>query len=1408
MAGASARGGAQESTGALAPRLEDFMEPTLDETALRDLERRLVAETIPATFPATQATSAAAAAEAPDSMGAGAAALAAVVAPVATAPARCPAAPAVQGNRYLSKAIRREARRIENLGEYIGMFELATWSALRQRDVILIQGTECVSLQELFAETLGDCPGRAPSEMGRSPATIAGCAWGEEAQDWVPVHDPVSQPLKHYVVAARIPGSAAPPLEGAVPHRRLDVQLGALGYVMIPTEAAGDCGIEALRFFEADGAWGDFGSHVSWRALRRELAAHMRERSREPRWQALFSACAEECRQGAAAAEAEAQEISSSDAESQAPLCSSSEEEFPPHGADDASSISSIGAEEWAAMWSAFGFPEGGLAAESLDGALPEKEVPAAPPVAAPSVGAAAPAPVAVVASAPLGAAAAPAPVGAAAVAAPVGAVASAPVDVVASAPAGVVASAPVGAVASAPAPVGAPVAPVSVRAVAAAPAPVDAVAAAAPSQAPEVAEGTLKPCTFTQFVLGLPEDEMKRATANLAGFHALEDRWRAAQPEKQRRLIGTRTATGGHKNQLLAEQVKLGRAFQVWLATAEGKEATAQHRQRRAFLARDGSRREKDIPRRECMRLKRAWDLHLEVEAHLAGTWQPKPKRRRTKDGAVVEAPGRLLVMPGVKEGTAFRKCGADKTVPPHLRRRRKGGGPMRKCNELGEALWEWFVDIRHVVKARIRPSFLRKKAEALATSIVRHMRARGIYDPMPRIDFPWLRRWRRHYGVSLVLPGKRFKLSRARLAKRLKVMWMGNLRVRLLALATLQRELVAWGVDQKPLYLNESGSKNMPALSIAGEVLELKENTAHTRTRISAMTTVTSDKEEAKASTLPLELLFKANTDGRGPKGILRPLEALETGCNMSFQTGPKGSYRLEHVLRFLDKHLPHWTEERRRKLDWRLLYLDAYAAHLAEEVRTLAWERGFVVRIHGAGTTGDVQVNDTHLHAPFAHKYREMETEALVLAQEDCPGDISRRREDVVTDAALTWRALDHTKVAEGHLRNGLTNALDGSQDEELSDVVKGWWAELGLYEARDASRQEIFAKVAAGELCWDVASIGAIDPGWGDAGVGAYAREGQELDEVAAEGEALCLPDSEPEGGDTDVEAEDRAREREERRRLRLRGDAGVAPHEIGGVLVPADPADTEAELQAARAFAAKRAELEQVIAVSSKLHLLPTVAHAQRRLKQHLRSAQAGADSNRKVAWRYWQAAQEAEREAMAKMRQRNLKAKRKLQKEKTLAAAIKRRAQTEKLARERKREEEAKQRELEAEARSRKPRDWEPKLLGQGLADGGKAPQRQARAEFLDRMRILFPLPPDLEEIWPDFRERFPRFIGQRKDKAVGHFLLQAANAWEEAAEAAAGGKKQEAKVLASSFPAFVRKWHKTMGPRHGAKRM
>ena len=172
------------------------------------------------------------------------------------------------------------------------------------------------------------------------------------------------------------------------------------------------------------------------------------------------------------------------------------------------------------------------------------------------------------------------------------------------------------------------------------------------------------------------------------------------------------------------------------------------------------------------------------------------------------------------------------------------------------------------------------------------------------------------------------------------------------------------------------------------------------------------------------------------------------------------------------------------------------------------------------------------------------------------------------------------------------------------------------------------------------------------------------------------------------------------------------------------------------------------------------------------------------------------------------MRQQNLKTKRKIQKRKATLANMKLRAARTKAARERKAEEEAKERELAAERRAQKPRDWNGKQLGQSCANGGQALHVQARREFLDRMRVLFPLPADLEDIWPDFRERFPRYIGSVKSAGVGTFLLKASDEWQEAAAAAAGGKKGKTGKSWAPFSAFVRQWHAKMGPPQGSKRM
>ena len=75
------------------------------------------------------------------------------------------------------------------------------------------------------------------------------------------------------------------------------------------------------------------------------------------------------------------------------------------------------------------------------------------------------------------------------------------------------------------------------------------------------------------------------------------------------------------------------------------------------------------------------------------------------------------------------------------------------------------------------------------------------------------------------------------------------------------------------------------------------------------------------------------------------------------------PKRPIRVE----LLAKTLPH----RRDETESAIVCLDWYAGHRTDEVKEIIESRGHVRLMHGGGTTGMEQVNDTHLHAQFKAK-----------------------------------------------------------------------------------------------------------------------------------------------------------------------------------------------------------------------------------------------------------------------------------------------------------------------------------------------------------------------------------------------------------------------------------------------------
>ena len=104
---------------------------------------------------------------------------------------------------------------------------------------------------------------------------------------------------------------------------------------------------------------------------------------------------------------------------------------------------------------------------------------------------------------------------------------------------------------------------------------------------------------------------------------------------------------------------------------------------------------------------------------------------------------------------------------------------------------------------------------------------------------------------------------------------------------------------------------------------IAALKEGHADTRARWSACTTTCSDFQGhvANCPILGLELMFKAVGESLERK-LQGHIHHRGYPRWLSIVTGPKGSYREEHILSFLETHLEPWHEGR----EWRILGMDA--------------------------------------------------------------------------------------------------------------------------------------------------------------------------------------------------------------------------------------------------------------------------------------------------------------------------------------------------------------------------------------------------------------------------------------------------------------------------------------------------
>lgn len=514
----------------------------------------------------------------------------------------------------------------------------------------------------------------------------------------------------------------------------------------------------------------------------------------------------------------------------------------------------------------------------------------------------------------------------------------------------------------------------------------------------------------------------------------------------------------------------------------------------------------------------------------------------------------------------------------------------------------------------------------------------------------------------------------------------------------------------------------------------MPLKEGHAATRSRWTANTLTVSDFEDRQTPP-PLELMFKAA--GLQLQGRLQQHVAQMRCPWLSVVTGPKGSYREEHVADYLERHLPSMSPGRR----WKILLLDAYRPQMSESIRKLAWNRGFVVLIVGGGCTAIVQVNDTDLHQHLRRLYTELESADLMRQARLNPGATPiPKPENCIGWMTKVWLKLDlHRHAASGFKSTGITCALDGSEDQMMTREARTMWDALGMAKLRDEAVIDVQQEAEAGNLAWDYESVFSVVEEYPATGHMDVTEEFQDDEDVLED------------GADPWAESSDDASEEEE-------GAVHSAP--VGEpVPLPLVESVSGGSLGTAQADEVLD-HLSRIVAIRNALEAMAPMKHEFPSLMLALQKSMQ--QERRHAEGRYQEDPEVAKAVHAVEVQDAEDRLREQLSMERRIGAA-KQAKQDRDLARE---VEEAKA--LLVKKRGdiehhealldtlQHFKSFSPDMLGAGKKNGGTLAHRRNRMEVLDRLARNAPLSPQQKNDWSMFKHHWDSVMQEQHDDAWG----------------------------------------------------
>jgi hypothetical protein len=372
-------------------------------------------------------------------------------------------------------------------------------------------------------------------------------------------------------------------------------------------------------------------------------------------------------------------------------------------------------------------------------------------------------------------------------------------------------------------------------------------------------------------------------------------------------------------------------------------------------------------------------------------------------------------------KKGRESRRSRA-KAVAPSKRKRTWGGGRKVLAPDIGHELLQWFIDTHKNVQGRITNGMLLCQARIIRDDLREALRLKkesGHHVPaewlrMPKINDAWISLWRREWRISWRATTICFKVSRQTLKRRLGILWRNAIRLR-----ALHRKVFPGGrlrfrsYDQKPMWFNAAGGQKTLAYRGSSQVF-VKENHHATRQRFTALT-----KSVQKFSDESFEQTCASSSNSGDPRTIAvlfkavsgtQILRDLDVPPNVTVQFAPKGSYRLEQWVEWLEKDLGHADAEEFCEC----VVYDYYAPHLDPAAHEVITSRGHCHLAIGGGCTPWAATLDTHYHAGMEGHYRRAETHDATVQLRRSHRIPVYSRQTVLYRANDAWRMLDHESL----------------------------------------------------------------------------------------------------------------------------------------------------------------------------------------------------------------------------------------------------------------------------------------------------------------------------------------------------------------------------------------------------------